>query len=43
MGFAVGDSLLSLIKDVFVPGRRLNGFWTTGEVIPKQLIAASFS
>lgn len=35
--FGVGDSLVSFIEDVFVPGRRLNGFWTTGEVIPKQL------
>jgi hypothetical protein len=37
LGFGVGDSLMSLIEDIFVPGRRLNGFWTTGEVIPKQL------
>jgi hypothetical protein len=37
MSFGVGDSLVSFIEDVFVPGRRLNGFWTTGEVIPKQL------
>jgi hypothetical protein len=37
LGFAVSDSLVSLVENVFVPGRRLNGFWATGEIIPKQL------
>jgi len=35
--FPLGESLATLIEDVLMPGRRLNGFWGAGKVLPKRL------